>query len=75
MLDIARLILREREAAGFSQQELANRSGVSRITLARLETGRANPSVDVLERIASGFGKELRLSFELADRRDEEAQS
>lgn len=72
MLDISRLILREREAAGFSQQELANRSGVSRVTLARLETGRANPSVDVLERIASGFGKELRLSFEFADRRDGE---
>lgn len=43
---------RLREARGLTQQELSERSGVPRPTLAHLESGSANPTLSVLSRVA-----------------------
>lgn len=45
-----------RIAAGASGGELASRSGVSRSMLSRIERGLVSPSVESLDRIASGLG-------------------
>jgi transcriptional regulator with XRE-family HTH domain len=45
-------IQRLREARGWSQQELAKRARISREYLARLETGRQDPRVSVLLKVA-----------------------
>jgi transcriptional regulator with XRE-family HTH domain len=44
-----------------TQQELADAVGVSRPYIASIESGRANPSLDVVERIAESLGLQLEL--------------
>lgn len=60
----SRLILEARERAELSQSELATRAGTSQSAIARLESGRANPSMETLSRILESAGFALRLSFD-----------
>jgi DNA-binding XRE family transcriptional regulator len=48
---LARDIVRDRERVGWSQAELARRSGVRVETLNRIETGKNTPSVATIEKI------------------------
>jgi ribosome-binding protein aMBF1 (putative translation factor) len=54
-------IIAERDAQGITQQELANKTGIKRSNISRLESGNCNPTVDFLSRVAFGLG--LRLSI------------
>lgn len=45
-----------REARGLTQQELSDRSGVPRPTLAHLESGQGNPTLSVLIKVAASLG-------------------
>ncbi|MFS8609827.1 MAG: helix-turn-helix domain-containing protein, partial [Gammaproteobacteria bacterium] len=57
---LGRNLRRYRYAQGWSQQELADRSGVSRVTIARLESGAAtSASVEIAERLADALGISL----------------
>jgi transcriptional regulator with XRE-family HTH domain len=44
-----------REIKGFSQEELANRAGLSQSAVNKVEKGKANPLGDQIEKIASGL--------------------
>jgi transcriptional regulator with XRE-family HTH domain len=44
-----------RERRGLTQEQLANRAGVSRPYLARLETARQDPKLSTLEKIAKAL--------------------
>lgn len=44
-----------------TQVELAKKSGVSQVMIARLESGTSNPTVGTVERVARVLGKELKL--------------
>jgi transcriptional regulator with XRE-family HTH domain len=46
----------QREAKGLTQQELSDRSGVPRPTLAHLESGQGNPTLSVLIKVAAALG-------------------
>lgn len=46
---------RSRLQRGWTQQALADRAGVARNTIARLETGNRRPSFPMLERLARAF--------------------
>ncbi|KEO81585.1 helix-turn-helix domain-containing protein [Tumebacillus flagellatus] len=48
-----------REAKGFNQKELAEKSGISPSTVSALENGRFTPSPDLLQRIALALGLPL----------------
>lgn len=48
-----------RRIRGFSQEELAERAGTSPKYLSRIETGRENPSLDLLLRLAQGLEVDL----------------
>lgn len=48
---IARDIIRERRAAGLSQQQLADAAGVRQETLSRIESGRHSPNLRTLKKI------------------------
>lgn len=50
---VARNVRRVRVARGMSSEALAAEAGVDRVYLGRIERGIANPTVDVLERLAS----------------------
>lgn len=45
-----------RESRGWSQQQLADNSGVPRPTIANLESGDGNPTLNVLVRVATALG-------------------
>jgi predicted transcriptional regulator len=51
---------KHREAAGISLSLLAERTGIDRAALSRLETGaHDNPTIHTLQRYAFGLGKQL----------------
>ena len=50
------IIRRYRDAAGFSQQKLADYLGVSKGFISGLEGGRSIPNIDMLIRIARALG-------------------
>jgi transcriptional regulator with XRE-family HTH domain len=58
----AGLITGIRQTSGFSQTELARRSGLDRSVLSAYEHGRRQPSVAALARLAAAAGMELGLA-------------
>lgn len=48
-----------RESADLSQQELSRRSGIAQESLSRIETGRRDPRLGTLQRLARGMGLSL----------------
>jgi ribosome-binding protein aMBF1 (putative translation factor) len=61
---LAAAILSARAAAGMTQAELARRMRTTQSVIARLETGRVQPSTRTLERLAAATGTKLRITFE-----------
>jgi transcriptional regulator with XRE-family HTH domain len=45
-----------RERRGMTQEQLAEKAGVSRTYLARLETARQDPTLSTLEKLAKALG-------------------
>ncbi len=48
-----------RESLGLSQLELSRRSGIAQESLSRIETGRRDPRLGTLQRLARGMGLSL----------------
>ncbi|HEV8280540.1 MAG TPA: helix-turn-helix domain-containing protein [Candidatus Limnocylindrales bacterium] len=61
-VQFARLCRETRTMLDITQRELAEATGVSRSLIAEIESGRANPSLDVVTRIGDAFGLELELA-------------
>lgn len=61
---LASALIEARSSAGISQEEIARRMRTSQPAVARLESGKANPSVDTLRRYAAATGTELKIVFE-----------
>ena len=55
-----------RKSRGLSQYALAELSGISRVTIARIETGKMNPTLQTLEQLAAALGVTV---GELVDRK------
>ena len=49
-------IAQERKARGMTQEQLAQISGVHRVTIARIESGEISPNLRTLERLAEAMG-------------------
>ena len=62
-LNAAVAVSRAREEARLTQEQLAGRSGVSRVTINRIERGKLNPSMKTLSRLARAMGKQVRVSI------------
>lgn len=54
-------LIRARLGKKMTQAELAEKAGVSRVVVARLESGTTNPTVETVSRVAGALGKELKL--------------
>ncbi|MER2537918.1 MAG: helix-turn-helix transcriptional regulator [Azonexus sp.] len=62
LFDVAEMLKRARREARLSQDELAKRSGVSRTTVARMETlAKGDMSVSALVRLLEAAGYDLKL--------------
>lgn len=66
----AALLILARQQAGLSQRDLAERAGVSQSDIARIESGRREPSIPTIQRILAGAGLELRLRLAPLDEHD-----
>jgi transcriptional regulator with XRE-family HTH domain len=67
----AGLVLMAREEAGLSQRELAEQAGVAQSEIARIESGKREPSIPTLQRILAGAGLELRFRLAPMDEHDQ----
>jgi transcriptional regulator with XRE-family HTH domain len=65
--DLGRRVKKLRSDRGWSLEELASASGVSRSMLSEIERKRANPTLSVTYRIARAFGLSLQDLLESAD--------
>src|SRR5580693_3444382 len=60
---LASALIEARNRAGLTQEELARKMGTTQPVVARLESGRARPSMRTLERLAKATGSRLLISF------------
>jgi DNA-binding XRE family transcriptional regulator len=58
-ISLARDIIRDRRAAGLTQQELAKLAGTRQETISRIETGRYTASVKLIDKIDHVLGKAI----------------
>jgi len=65
---IAMRVKIEREARGWSLAELAERSGVSKAMISKIERSEASPTATVLGRLSGAFGLPLSVLLALAER-------
>lgn len=61
---LARAVIDARNTAGLTQEQLAQRMETTQSVIARLEGGRARPSTQTLEKLATATGTRLRITFE-----------
>lgn len=59
--EVAQQLREVRRAQGMTQESLAERVGTKKSNISRLESGRYNPSLDFLVRVAKGLGKQLQV--------------
>ena len=64
--ELARALIEARAGAGLTQAELALRMGTTQSVIARLESGRAQPTTATLLRVACATGTRLEIAFEPA---------
>ncbi len=56
-------LLKARENVGMTQKELAKKTGVHQANISKIERGLANPSLSLLNRLASGMGMKMHVKF------------
>jgi transcriptional regulator with XRE-family HTH domain len=61
---LASQLIAARARAGLTQAEVAERMGTSQSTVARLESGGAQPSLSTLKRFAKATGAQVRITLE-----------
>lgn len=60
----ASMLIEARAKAGLSQEQLAQRMGMKQASVARIESGRYNPSMKTLQRYAEATGHKLQIRME-----------
>lgn len=62
--ELVRALIQARVQAGLTQEQLAKRMETTQSVIARLESGRTQPSTQTLERLAVATGTRLKITFE-----------
>lgn len=60
---VIRAIIEARKSQHLTQQQLADRTGIDRTDISKLENGSGNPSLKTLKRLANGMDMEVRVEF------------
>ncbi len=61
--DIIQAMIDARKNQNLTQEDLSARTGITQADISRIERGTRNPSLNMLKRLASGLGMQLRLEF------------
>ena len=59
--EVAQQLREVRKSQGMTQELLADRVGTKKSNISRLESGRYNPSLDFLVKVAGGLGKQMQV--------------
>ena len=59
--EVAKQLRDVRKSQGMTQESLAELVGTKKSNISRLESGRYNPSLDFLVRVAGGLGKQIQV--------------
>ncbi len=59
--ELIRLLIEKRNKKGLTQKELAEKSGTKQSAIARLESGKYNPSLSFLNKIAKALDIKIRV--------------
>ena len=59
--EVAQQLREVRKSQGMTQESLADRVGTKKSSISRLESGRYNPSLDFLVKVAGGLGKQIQV--------------
>lgn len=62
-MNIGNIIKQRRTVLNITQEDLSDMSGVGLRTIIKVETGKGNPSLEVLDKIAEVLGMELTLQI------------
>ncbi|HCB92226.1 MAG TPA: transcriptional regulator [Selenomonas sp.] len=62
-MDIIRALVKARKEQNITQAELSARTGINQGDISRLERGTRNPSLNMLKKLASGLGMQLKIEF------------
>lgn len=60
---VIRAMIETRREQHLTQQQLADRTGIDRADISKLENGNANPSLKLLKRLAEGLGMSVKIEF------------
>lgn len=63
-LEVAYKIVQLRKKANITQAQLAKKIGTTQSNIARMEKGQQNFTINILDRLAGVFGKNLKVGFE-----------
>lgn len=61
--DVLKAILDARKKTNLTQQQLADKIGINRADISKLENGKTNPTIALLQRIAEGMDMTLKVEF------------
>ena len=53
-----------RKSTGLTQKQLSEKTGITQADISNLESGKANPSLRTLQRLASGMGMKVKIEFQ-----------
>ena len=56
-------IMKARTESGITQKELAERTGIDQSVISKLETGERKPTLKMLQKLAAGLGKTVRINI------------
>lgn len=61
--EVIKAVLAARKSVDMTQKELAEVSGVAQSDISKLENGNSNPTIKMLQRLASGMNMHLKVEF------------
>jgi len=61
--DVVKAVLDARKKMKLTQQQLADKTGINRADISKLENGTTNPTIALLQRIAEGMDMTLKVEF------------
>lgn len=62
--ELIKKIIKARTEINMTQKELAEKIGTKQSSIARLESGNYNPTIQFLQKVANALGKKLCISFQ-----------
>jgi ribosome-binding protein aMBF1 (putative translation factor) len=61
--ELIKQVITARTKQGITQEELAQRAGTKQSNISRFEGGNYNPSLEFMQKLAHGLGKELQITL------------